>query len=283
MSFVSPLRYPGGKSKLFDTVKLIIEENGLVNGTYVEPFAGGAGLALKLLLNGIVNRIVTNDLDPAIYHFWKAIINYTDEFCELIANAELSIDEWNRQKSIFNIGFNDNEIEYAFSVFYLNRTNVSGIIKGGVIGGLKQNGKYKINARFNKDTLIERIKKISDYRDKIDVTNFDACELIENGYLNKYRKVIINLDPPYVIKGKELYKNSFTKSDHEKLCNSLKKSNKKWIVTYDVNDYIKELYHKYRVIKIIIYYSANSHRKEYEYIIFGPKLIVPKSLNGEQI
>lgn len=281
MKFVSPLRYPGGKSKLYESVKLIIEENGFSNGTYVEPFAGGSGLALKLLFSGVVKRIVINDLDPAIYHFWNAILNNTDAFCELITNAELSITEWNRQKTIFNSGFCDNELEYAFSVFYLNRTNVSGIIKGGVIGGVNQKGKYKMDARFNKNSLILRVKNIAKYRNKIDVTNYDACELIESGYLNKYRKVLINLDPPYVVKGKELYKNSYSKNDHENLYKCITKCRKNWIVTYDVNDFIKDLYKKYRIQKISIRYSANSHRKEYEYIIFSPKLIIPKSLNGE--
>lgn len=283
MKFVSPLRYPGGKSKLYDVVKTIIVENGLSNGTYVEPFAGGSGLALKLLINGDVKRIVINDLDPAIYHFWKSILNRTDEFCELINNVQLSISEWNRQKSVFNDGFNNNELEYSFAVFYLNRTNVSGILKGGVIGGTQQNGKYKIDARFNKKVLISRIRRIASFKDQIDVTNFDACELIENGYLNKYRKVLINLDPPYVVKGKELYKNSYVKSDHERLYNSLKKCPKKWIVTYDVNDFIKDLYKKYRIQKITINYSANQHRKEHEYVIFSSKLIIPQSLNGEEI
>ncbi len=283
MKFVSPLRYPGGKSKLYDVVKTIIVENGLSNGTYVEPFAGGSGLALKLLINGDVKRIVINDLDPAIYHFWKSILNRTDEFCELINNVQLSISEWNRQKSVFNAGFNNNELEYSFAVFYLNRTNVSGILKGGVIGGTQQNGKYKIDARFNKKVLISRIRRIASFKDQIDVTNFDACELIENGYLNKYRKVLINLDPPYVVKGKELYKNSYIKSDHEKLYNSLKRCKKKWIVTYDVNDFIKDLYKKYRIQKITINYSANRHRKEHEYVIFSSKLIIPQSLNGEEI
>lgn len=179
MKFVSPLRYPGGKSKLYDVVKTIIVENGLSNGTYVEPFAGGSGLALKLLINGDVKRIVINDLDPAIYHFWKSILNRTDEFCELINNVQLSISEWNRQKSVFNAGFNNNELEYSFAVFYLNRTNVSGILKGGVIGGTQQNGKYKIDARFNKKVLISRIRRIASFKDQIDVTNFDACKLIE--------------------------------------------------------------------------------------------------------
>ena len=209
----SPLRYPGGKSKLYNVIKNVLSSNELLGGTYVEPFAGGAGLAIKLLLNNDVKRIVLNDIDPAIFYFWKTILNKTEEFCEAIDCVELTIDEWQKQKEIFKKGFCGNEFEYAFAVFYLNRTNVSGILKGGVIGGMDQKGNYKIDARFNKESLKQRIRNIASRKKDIILHNLDAKVLVSNGYLNYFHKLLINFDPPYVNKGAQLYKNSFTKND----------------------------------------------------------------------
>ena len=126
---VSPLRYPGGKSKFYTYVKEILRYNNLLGETYMEPFAGGAGLALKLLLNKDVSRIIINDFDPAIYSFWYGILNETDEFCNRIYEIPLTINEWNRQRNIYMKMDIANEVELGFATFYLNRTNISGVIK----------------------------------------------------------------------------------------------------------------------------------------------------------
>ena len=165
----SPLRYPGGKTQLYAVVKEILYRNSIAGGTYIEPFAGGAGLAIKLLLNGDVNHIVINDYDKAIYSTWYSIINHTDEFCEAINRSKLTMEEWNYHKERFNKS--QNILELGFSTFYLNRTNVSGVIKGGVIGGKEQKGNYKIDARFNKEGLIKRIIKISEKKENITISN----------------------------------------------------------------------------------------------------------------
>ena len=158
--FYSPLRYPGGKSKLEPLMEMLIKQTGHSGGIYVEPFAGGAGIALELLEKGIVKEIVINDLDKGIYSFWKAILTETDRFIDDIRNVALTIDEWNRQRTIIdNCG--KYSYELGFATFYLNRTNRSGIIKGGVIGGIEQSGSWKMDARFNRETLIERINKIA--------------------------------------------------------------------------------------------------------------------------
>ena len=159
-SSFSPLRYPGGKSQLYDYVKRIIDYNDLLGETYVEPFAGGAGLAMKLLLNNDVKRISINDYDFAIYSIWYCILNYTDDFCDRIQQIDISIEEHDRQRTIYNSG-TTNIFDMGIAAFYLNRTNRSGVIKGGVIGGREQSGLYKIDARFNKDALIKKIRAIA--------------------------------------------------------------------------------------------------------------------------
>ena len=138
----SPLRYPGGKTKIAPMVKLLIEKSGMKNVTYVEPFAGGAGVSLELLFSGEVDHIVINDYDKAIYSIWRAIIDNTNQFVELIENTEVSIDEWYRQKNIYTNQSNRYSVELAFATFFLNRTNRSGILAAGPIGGYEQNGAF---------------------------------------------------------------------------------------------------------------------------------------------
>ena len=270
----SPLRYPGGKTKLYSYVRRIIEVNGLLGETYIEPFAGGAGLALKLLINGDVKRIVINDFDPAIYSFWNNVLNNTDDICNFIRTVEISVDEWTHQREVF---FNQDEhtsAEIAKATLYLNRTNVSGILTGGVIGGQDQTGTFSIDARFNREGLINKMVEIADLFDRVDLYDLDAVEFL-NTTLPHYYKAFINFDPPYVNKGGQLYKNAFTQEDHKNLRDAIAKCKRKWIVTYDVCELIADLYGKFRGDTIDIYYSANSSRKSKEYIYFSNNLILP--------
>ncbi len=167
--FVSPLRYPGGKNCIFPFVSNFFYENNLIGGNYAEPYAGGAGLALRLLFEEYVNRIYINDFDRSIYAFWQSITDSPDEFCEWIDKVDVSIDTWNQCKRTQNNKMNSTLFELAKSTFFLNRTNMSGVIKGGVIGGNKQQGKYKMDARFNKENLISRIQKIARFKSRINV------------------------------------------------------------------------------------------------------------------
>ena len=274
----SPLRYPGGKAKLYPLIKNLIEANNLSGQTYIEPFAGGSGLALKLLFKNDVKRIIINDYDPAIYSLWFTILNHCDELCELIDKTPITVDEWNKQKEIYNQGNNKDIISYGFSTLFLNRTNISGIITGGIIGGIEQKGKYSIDARFNKISLMTRIKNIFTKRDQIILTNKNAADFLTPNSLSSYRNVFIYCDPPYVKQGSKLYKNSFIESDHKDLFEAMNLCNRKWIVTYDICEFIASLYTNYRRSTINLNYSANSIRKAQEYIFFSNNLVLPNDL-----
>lgn len=223
----SPLRYPGGKVKLYPFMEQLIRQNTVDPPIYVEPFAGGAGLALELLFNGNVERIMINDLDPAIYSFWYSITNEETFylFINRVNEVDININEWKIQKDIYMHQDIHNKLELGFATFFLNRCNRSGILKAGPIGGQKQNGNYRIDCRFNKDRLIPLLRKIYDNRNRIDVTNLNAEEFIEYIDMN-YDNLFIYLDPPYVDKGYQLYKNSFTKEDHVSLSKKIKKIKK---------------------------------------------------------
>lgn len=269
----SPLRYPGGKVKLYPFMEQLIRQNTVDPPIYVEPFAGGAGLALELLFNGNVERIMINDLDPAIYSFWYSITNEETFylFINRVNEVDININEWKIQKDIYMHQDIHNKLELGFATFFLNRCNRSGILKAGPIGGQKQNGNYRIDCRFNKDRLIPLLRKIYDNRNRIDVTNLNAEEFIEYIDMN-YDNLFIYLDPPYVDKGYQLYKNYFTKEDHVSLSKKIKKLKNKWFVTYDNTDLIKELYSDCKTEIFNIQYSAGSKRVENEIAVYSDSI-----------
>lgn len=240
---ISPLRYPGGKAKLYDKIKEILEKNKLTNRVYIEPFAGGCGLALLLLRNNIVDSLVLNDLDRSIYAFWYSILNYTDEFCNLVTSTEITLEIREKQKLIQKEKKTADLLELGFSTFFLNRVNHSGVIKGGPIGGVKQEGNYKLDCRFNKIRLIEQIREIVSYKEKIKITNLDVMEFINNELPKLPKDSFVFLDPPYYKKGPELYVNFYKHEDHQNLSKEIiNKIEQNWIVTYDNVEEIKKIY-----------------------------------------
>ena len=271
----SPLRYPGGKTKIYEYVKRVLELNNL-HGTYIEPFAGGAGLALKLLFNNDVSKIVINDSDPAIYAFWNSVLTNPKELCYFVKNIPLNYTEWQRQRHIYFNQANYSELEIGEATLYLNRTNMSGVIKGGLIGGTDQTGRYKMDARFNRVDLVAKIEAIAGKREKIDLYQLDVFEFIKPPVLRHYYKVFINFDPPYVNKAGQLYMNYFAPEDHTKLKTAIASCKRKWMVTYDACDLVQELYAEYRKGYIDVIYSANGSRKAKELVFFSNNLLVPE-------
>ncbi|NCA77292.1 MAG: DNA adenine methylase [Alphaproteobacteria bacterium] len=273
----SPLRYPGGKNCIFSFIANIFYENQLIGINYAEPYAGGAGLALRLLFEGYVNNIYINDLDKAIYAFWSSILYRPDEFCEWIEKTDITTSNWIKYREIHRNADSVDYLELAKATFFLNRTNISGVIKGGVIGGLEQQGKYKINARFNKNDLISRIKKIASIRDRINISNLDGLSFI--GQLNKSNKeIFIYLDPPYYQKGADLYMNFYSIEDHIALSGYVHKMQKKWMVSYDNHDFILNLYAQQNKVVYKLSQSA-SNRIGDEILIFANGIEFEQSLN----
>jgi DNA adenine methylase len=265
--YESPLRYPGGKACLFPFISKLLYENNLIGTNYAEPYAGGSGLALKLLFNEYVNNIYINDYDYSIYCFWKTILNSNTRFCDWIESVEISVDSWYHFKNIHRNSHNYNEFEVAQSTFFLNRTNISGVIKGGPIGGFMQNGEYKLDARFNKNDLIMRISRINNFRNRITVTNLDGLRFINN--LNKLSEnIFVYLDPPYFQKGADLYMNYFKKKDHSTLAKKVNLIKHRWLVSYDNNEFILSLYKKHRKLIYRLSQSA-SNRIGDEILIFS--------------
>lgn len=268
----SPLRYPGGKTCLFPFFDKVIKEHGLKNVTYVEPFAGGAGAALALLFLEKVDKIVINDLDKAIYSFWKSAIFNSDKFIKKIYSTLVTIEERQKQRDIYN-NPKSKEFELGFATFFLNRTNMSGILNGGPIGGIEQKGKYKIDARFNKWKLADKIHQLSLRKDRISVFNEDGLQLIRN-YLNK-KDTFIYLDPPYYEKGAALYLNHYKKDNHAMLAEQLNQNaDAFWLLTYDDKKEIKSLYEDRKIVKFSLNYNAYASRHGKEIMILSDVLAV---------
>lgn len=284
--FCSPLRYPGGKGKLAPFMELLIDKTGHRGGIYIEPFAGGAGIALELLERGIVSEVVINDYDKGIYSFWRAITTETERFIRKIYSTPLTMDEWKKQREICLKKQTKYSFELGFATFYMNRTNRSGIIKGGVIGGIEQNGKWKLDARFNKDELVDRIRKIASRKDKIHIYNKDIESFLLN-YVPKYQNnALIYFDPPYFEKGKQLYLNFFSYDDHERIESLIsKKVSCDWVITYDDVPEIVSIYAGYELRRFDLNYSAAEKRKASEIVIFKNTIMIPSKaeLEGRQI
>jgi len=276
-SFYTPLRYPGGKGKLVPYVKKIMEANNLVDGSYAEPYAGGAAVAMELVLHEYAKKVYINDISSGVAAFWRSLLNSTDRLCTLIQGASLTIEEWHRQKQVQAHVEAHDDLELGFSTFFLNRTNRSGILGAGVIGGKGQAGKWKLDARFNKEDLIQRIHAIARVRDRIEFHQLDAIKFLDLIAPKLPAKSLIYLDPPYYVKGSDLYLHHYQHDDHVKIAKRVAKLiTKNWIVSYDNADQIHAMYGKFRGIIYGLSYSAQDRYKGSEAMFFSNKLIIPK-------
>lgn len=274
----SPLRYPGGKSKIAPLIRLIIEKAGGSEITYIEPFAGGAGVALSLLIEGAVKQIIINDYDKAIYSFWRALKESPQELIDLIDQTPLTIDEWKRQKNIYCTQNKKYSVELGFAAFYLNRTNRSGILRAGPIGGYDQTGNYGMDARYNRDALIDRIQKIAKYKSQIVVYNKEIRSFISNVIPKYQTDAFVFFDPPYYENGQRLYKNFFSPTDHSDIADKIINGvNCPWVITYDDVPELREIYSGFAQRHYNLNYSAANKGKGSEIIIFKESSLLPSS------
>ena len=284
--YYSPLRYPGGKGKLASFMEYMIDQLGHRGGTYIEPFAGGAGIAMELLLRNVVSRIVINDYDKAVWSFWRVILTETDRFVEEIRMVPLTVDEWQKQHEILVTQNDKYSFELGFAAFYMNRTNRSGIIKGGVIGGQEQAKDWKMDVRFKREELVTRIQRIAARKKDIKLYNKDVNSFIKN-YVPLYEEnALIYFDPPYFRKGQQLYMNFFNYKDHVRIEQEIREHvNCDWIITYDYEPQIEEIYHNYNLRLYDLNYSVSTKRKANELMIFKDGIFIPsdEELNSKKI
>lgn len=263
---MSPLRYPGGKAALANLFGALIGRPGIESIRYVEPYAGGAGAGIALLKQDVVQELVINDIDPAVYCFWLAVTSQSQEFASKIFDTPLNVDEWRVQKQIYREGDESDPFSLGFAFFYLNRTNHSGILHAGPIGGVRQDGNYKIDARFNREQLAERVATIGALATRITVLSRDGMSIVKEFVGDD--SIFIYIDPPYVEVGNSLYLNALTHRDHSELAAILDQHpESKWVVTYDPSDLIRQLYRQHDVREYQLSYSAHRTGKAHELFI----------------
>lgn len=282
MHTISPLRYPGGKSRVANFIKLLCLRNGLAQGHYAEPYAGGASVALSLLTSEIVRVVHINDLDPGIFAFWTTVLEETDRFCDWVSSVPLTVSEWERQRRLY-FETEDRFLRGA-ATFYLNRTNRSGIIaNGGIIGGKSQEGRWGIDARFGREGLVKRIRRIARYRSRIRLSNLDAIEFLakRRGWL--HGKTLVYLDPPYYVKGQNLYRNAYSPGDHAAVAEQVERLPGPWVVSYDNVPEIRALYGAHAARYYDLGYSARVRKLGREAMFFSPELDLPEVTSPAEV
>ena len=279
----TPLRYPGGKSQLAPLVIDLLKTNDLLYGEYAEPFAGGAGIALTLLLNSYVSRIYLNDIDPAIHAFWHSVLHDTNALCQRVTDTQVTMDEWHRQRAIYLDPTCADLGAKAFATLFLNRTNRSGILRGGVIGGLNQDGSYKLDCRFNRGDLVRKIRRIATHAEQIELSCLDAATFITTVVPRTSEDTLVNLDPPYYGKGPELYTNFYRHDDHAALADAVGRMQRHWMVTYDDTPEIRRLYSRWRCFSSSLTYSAQVKRTGVEMLVVDDDLHLPRNLLAHDV
>jgi len=281
MRYLSPLRYPGGKGELSPFLVDVIDLCDLRGCSYYEPFAGGAGAALRLLRDGVVSNVFINDADFRIYAFWKAVLEQPDQFINCIENVPLNIEEWKRQNKICSSENIEAEsfFEVGFSTFYMNRCNRSGVLFGaGPIGGYAQSGKWKLDARFNRAELIKRVIELTQLKDSIIITGLDALCFLKR-HLPRgaaRRHVFVYLDPPYVVKGDRLYLNSYSSIDHRKLATYIQGQRQIfWLLSYDDTTFVRKLYNSCQIRALPVNYALNVKRRAQELLVAPYRTSLP--------
>ncbi|MDO8385932.1 MAG: DNA adenine methylase [Polaromonas sp.] len=277
MANATPLRYPGGKARLRPYIERLIRQNNLYDAHYVEPFCGGAGVAIELLLSYVVSAIHINDFDRAVFAFWHQAVHHTDELCARIEQSPCTMETWHSQKHVYKNRDTASLAELGFATFFLNRTNRSGILEAGVIGGKGQAGKWKLDARYNIPELIRRLQAIGALRSRIHVYNQDARAFLEAVQPSLPQKSLVYLDPPYVEKGPGLYLNHFDANDHRTLAAWVKAHLlRPWIVSYDDHELVRECYGTTTEFEMSLPYSAYGNaRRGTELVYFSPELTPP--------
>lgn len=274
----SPLRYPGGKGKVVNFFKDLLRVNRLYDIDYVEPYTGGGSVALALLFGEYARRIHINDKDPAVHAFWFSVLKDPDGLCRKIKDTRVTVKEWDRQRAIQKNQGDHDIYELGFSTFFMNRTNRSGIITAGIIGGRNQNGDWKIDARYNKPELISRIERIASMSERITLTRLDAVKLIHKCRLELPQSTLYYCDPPYYVKGQALYLNHYNPSDHQNIADEMHRiTNQHWVMTYDNAPEIRRLYEKYRISEFSIMYSATQPKIGHEIMVLSDNLHTPQA------
>lgn len=233
--YQSPLRYPGAKSSLAPIIARVItlakqsRDVPEIN-LLVEPFAGGASASLRMIGDGIVDRILLADADPLVTALWQAAADDTEQLVDRMhdewdryvrVGGSAAVERWDYWRTWnppSNMTQHNRRLTAAMKCLFLNRTTFSGILHGraGPIGGRAQASDYPIGCRWNADAIAERLRYVGylyqagrlvdvwrkDWRQTLDDVPDQYPQLLPS-------RVVAYLDPPYMEKSSVLYRTSF--------------------------------------------------------------------------
>lgn len=273
--YLSPLRYPGGKARIAPFVGALLADQRPRPLRYVEPFAGGAGVALRLLFDERVDDIVINDVNPGVAAFWRALYDSTQNLIEMVHACQLTIDEWHKQHAIYQAADSD-DLTLGFATFFLNRTNRSGILGARPIGGLEQSGAWSLDARYNRSKLADRIQLLGRYASRVEICEQDGVDLVESAAQEP--RTFIYADPPYMVQGDDLYLDTFHSDHHNRLATALREATG-WLLTYDADPRVLALYNGHRCAAFSIKHTAARQHIGREYAVFANDLDI-RSIDG---
>ncbi|WP_269086386.1 DNA adenine methylase [Mycobacteroides abscessus] len=288
MRWVSPLRYPGGKGRMAAALaELFAAQFGLMAvEIWIEPFAGGAGAGLHLLAQDVVEEIWLTEKNRALAAFWRTVVQNGAELSALIRACSPDMHTWHDAKGVVaaaEAGETINDLDLAFAALVINRCSRSGMVttRVGPIGGKSQNGPDNIRARWNSAGLADRIDWIWARAERVRISEGDAAEHIAalDGSVGIEEEVLLFVDPPYLVQGNRLYAAGMSYDDHKNLAYALNNCGARWLLTYDSDERILDLYPANRVMAYEIPHTANQRRVEEEYAVLSDNLAVRDDQN----
>ena len=282
MKLTNPLRYPGSKASFSSSVGAFVTACGYTGFEIVEPFAGSASVSIDLVSSGICSKATLIERDPLLYAFWHAVFFDTQRLCNKIKELSVNLATWHELRPLLTIKSPDEHelLDLAVAGLFFNRTNFSGVLHAGPIGGQQQKSAYKINCRFNKDDLIVRIRAISKLKDRVAVIFSDALEYLENQKSLNNLNRFYYIDPPYFVQGEKLYRYSFELPQHKQLAKVLRELKAPWLLSYDKHAVIEMLYERYVSSGFEFKYSSKTRKVEREFLVTNIKL--PKKFSTEK-
>ena len=218
---ISPLRYPGGKSRAVNALREFIP---IGTETLVSPFLGGGSLELSCAADGIT--VYAGDAFVPLINFWQ----HAKDMPVMLAARVQAYHPLKRkrfytlQKRIMDMPDN---LEQAAIFYVLNRSSFSGTtLSGGMSLGHK---------RFTQ-SAIDRLRNFRAPNLHVECADFADT-------LAKYSDDLLYLDPPYA-NGERLYGaqgDMHDGFDHEGLANLLRERTG-WILSYNDHPDIRTMY-----------------------------------------
>lgn len=270
MSF---FRYPGGKSKLAKIIvsKLsdIASSNNLVE--YREPFFGGGSIGINFIQSNQPKSIWINDKDIGIACLWTAVIKDCAKFKEYVMGFKPTVAAFYKFKNdLLNLKEipkdRNSVIEIGFMKFAIHQISYSGLgtKSGGPLGGADQKSQYKVDCRWSPNYVCKKIDKMFNLLSKFNI-NQNACTNLDFESLIQDKSVqsLLYLDPPYYIKGNDLYQKGFSLDDHQRLADLLRNTPHKWLLSYDDCEEIRNIYSWAKIDSIDVNYTITATKDKH--------------------